>query len=491
LNANWHKPPESELPQPPGLKDALSVQFPEGFGTMDFSRRMSIAHKDSIPDDNFYYEMIKNSSDQFKRELYDIYFGKNFHFTGTGDGKVTYGNVMGVEATDKQIDNLFRIQDEFGIEISLTMNQMNIPFSFYVSENRQVLDSFLEFLQGFYDRGLRNCTISAIHLVASGILHERFPDMKWKNTVNHQVSNAQQVIDFLDLGYSVIQLDRSLNRNFEELKKIKHALDVYKRKNPGKYVKTSILVSEGCLPYCPFKREHDDMQIHHKQFNYWYNFSYVSCTNWRYSKYSVLPRAGTNCLWVGADSFREFAGLVDIFKWSGRLGALDAKSDTTTYMGCYVTTRERIKSNAFHRTEGVAKEIAWAGSWKEVVENNLAPVSAWIDGYVFWPKGKRLDPGSLKNLNKFEEWKKDSLWLTRKGLQLEKRLRTCRTQCHGCHLCEKVFGLPEIDSLLSYVLRDESECISPVPLPREIADLPKLRRWPMFCPPVLRQGGGH
>lgn len=178
--------------------------------------------------------------------------------------RVSYGNVMGVEASDEQVDNLFRIQEEFGIEISLTINQLNIPVEVFYSNNNRVLDAFLDWLQQFYDRGLRSCTLANNHMMKAGFLQDRFPEMKWKNTVNQQVSTAQQVLDYLYLGYNIIQLDRSLNRNMDELKRIKRVVENYKKKNPERHVTTSLLVYEDCLPSCPFKREHDDVQIYHK-----------------------------------------------------------------------------------------------------------------------------------------------------------------------------------------------------------------------------------
>jgi len=192
------------------------------------NKRFSVAHFDSWNDDELYYNAIKNSSHQFKNELYDIYFGKIFKYNyeekeiydeQSKKHEVVYGNVMGVEASDKQVDNLFNVQNEFGVEISLTLNQLNIPVEIFYSRNNRVVGAFLDWLQNYYDRGLRSCTLANNHMMRAGFLQQRFPDMKWKNTVNQQVSTAQQVIDYMYLGFNVIQLDRSLNRNMDELKK--------------------------------------------------------------------------------------------------------------------------------------------------------------------------------------------------------------------------------------------------------------------------------
>ena len=79
---------------------------------------------------------------------------------------------------------------------------------------------FDKFIGEFYERGLRMCTIGNIHLMGTGHLQKNFPDMKWKNTVNHIVANPQQMVDMHSLGYNLIQFDRSLNRNLRELKRM-------------------------------------------------------------------------------------------------------------------------------------------------------------------------------------------------------------------------------------------------------------------------------
>ena len=93
----------------------------EEIDTLDFDRRFSIPHFDATEAAGAFYDVIDNASAQYRREISDIYFGRVFRFEHDGARK-TYGNVMGVEASDDQIDRLFAIQREHGIEISLTLN---------------------------------------------------------------------------------------------------------------------------------------------------------------------------------------------------------------------------------------------------------------------------------------------------------------------------------------------------------------------------------
>ncbi|APV44922.1 hypothetical protein Dform_01601 [Dehalogenimonas formicexedens] len=401
---------------------------------MVLERRLSIAHFDSWPGDSTYYEVIKNSSSRFRSEIFDIYFGKVFRYNYTDrepwDDRqkahdVVYGNVMGVEASDAQVESLFRIQSEFGIPVSLTINQLNIPVELFYSRNDRVVKAFADWLDGFYQKGLRSCTLANNHLMRTGILQRLFPEMKWKNTVNQQVMTAQQVTDYLYLGYDIIQLDRSLNRNLGELKRIKGAVDQFRAEHPKKNVRTCMLVWEDCLPSCPFKREHDDLQIYHKCVNYYLSGpgSYT-CNRWRDATgKSLFPRSGTNCCWVSRETFETYAELVDIFKFSGRMTSfvsLDGAGDLQYGWSA--------KNNAL-------------ASFGEILEHNLEPFNAWAIGAF------KLSPFE-QNPSKIRQDLAGSLWLTPQGRKLEKQLMTCRSQCYNCHLCEKTFGLPDLNSLI-------------------------------------------
>lgn len=401
---------------------------------MNLEKRFSLAHYDNWPDQSSYYEAMKNSSLVYKTEIFDIYFGKIFRYKYRQQEfwdnyarlhEIQYGNVMGVEASNEQIDNLFRIQNEFGISISLTINQLNIPIEIFYSQNSRVAGAFIDWIAEYYDRGLRSCTLANNHLMRTGILQRKFPDMKWKNTVNQQVMTAQQVLDYLYLGYNVVQLDRSMACNFEELKYVKEAVENYKLKFPEKQVKTCMLVWEDCMPYCPFKREHDDLQIHVRKANYWQSdLGSLTCKRWTDELGgSLLPRFGTNCYWCSTGSFEEYADLVDIFKYSGRLRQYDIQNSTNLQAGW------------------VSENKYFADSFAAIINNRLEPIHLWQFG-VGVPGQIETRPEVIKEgLNK-------SPWMTEKGRSLERKLKNCKNQCYRCHMCEKVNNFGDIDSAL-------------------------------------------
>lgn len=407
-----------------------------------------------------HYEAYRNSSQQTRDEIFDIYFGKIFR-TEVNGRRVTWGNVMGVEASDEAVDWLFRLQDDLGIEISLTMNQLNVPWELYDLDGR-VQGEFLGWLKTFYDRGLRSCTIGNAHLMNTGVLQQTFPEMRWKNTVNQMVCNAQMVADCLELGYTFVQLDRSLIRNMDELRNVKRVVDLYRKRHPEKEIVTCLLVEELCLPFCPFKREHDDIQIRfHPEFGghvYWQEMGQSTCGRWRaHPEYGGLPRAGTNCFWSKRETFEEYAGLVDVFKSSGRLGVthppdsvIDQGSVLAIVRGVNPEFLRVAKASMAEKDRmraagaGLGTTTVFVDSYADILEQNLHPINAWM---TLWCDLNRFKPPM--NVDTFRDCMRGHFYTTDEYYELEERLKNCRNQCWDCHLCEQVYGVPKINSLVS------------------------------------------
>lgn len=403
---------------------------------MDFNKRFSIAHYDRFHGEHagVFYEMMKNADPKYIANIHDVYFGKFFYYEYNGQQK-RCGNPMGVEASDEQIDYLFKLQEETGVEISLTFNTVEVPHE--VQFDHTILEQFVEWIGGYYDRGLRSCTMSSEHILRMGILQQRCPDMRWKSTVNQIVADAQQFIDYAYLGYNTILLDRSLNRNIRELKRIKRAQDYLNSLNPKKKLLTSLLVAEACIYHCPFKKEHDSVgEVIGTE--YFKSIADLSCNGWRqHQEFAVLPRSGINLVAGQADTFNEFAELVDIFKYSGRLTNPVFKPEDAKHMkACWYYD----DINKFKQSISIVGKTVYSDDFTEVIDNNLGPIHNWIPGWI--------DTRYTK-----EDWRTTrkpytGIWATDPGKRLEKILRTCRNQCWDCHECERTFGMQDIDSAL-------------------------------------------
>lgn len=403
----------------------------------EYYKKFSIAHYDRFHDEfaSTYYALIKNASQEFRDNIHDIYFGKYFYYTFNGVEK-RCGNAMGVEASDEQIDYLFKIQEDFGIEISLTFNTVEVPHE--VIFDPQTRSQFVEWIGSYYDRGLRSCTMSSTHIMRTGELQKRCPDMRWKSTVNQIVADAQQLIDFAYLGYNTILLDRSLNRNIKELKRVREAQNYLNSKNPRKKLLTSLLISESCIYSCPFKKEHDAVgEI--ISTDYFKGPANLTCNGWRGSAaFKQLPRSGIDLVASNKKTYEQFANLVDIFKHSGRLTTPMFKPQDAEYVKFvwFYNNQERFQQPA---TIG-STSVIYADSFDDIVKNQLEPIHSWIPGWV----DSRHTPEDYKTT--YPTYK--GIWSTAPGKRLEKILSSCRNQCWNCHECERTYGTEDLDSAL-------------------------------------------
>ena len=383
-------------------------------------------------DETFFYNIIANADQSFRDEIDDIYFAKDFHYKFHGQNR-RYGDVMGKNASDLQIDNLFKIQEKWGIPASLTLNQETHPTEIIIDP--EIRKQFVNFIGEFYDRGLRVCTISNIHLMGTGILQKNFPEMNWKNTVNHIVGNCQQMVDLHVLGYNYIQLDRQLNRNMSNLRRMSRLA-----KDRG--IKTFLLASEGCMPFCPFKEEHDTVQPwigSNQGKSYFGTLNKISCDKWRFpDRWGQPPRIGTSCVWDTNERFDMYNNLVDVFKFSGRLIKMMGVVPESKAVWSYIDKKDDV--------------IFIGKCFEDVYNNGQGFLSNWDGlGYV------TVDPSQehnyfLGNPGVGERCKAyfDSIehpYKTEAGIKMCKALPNCKNQCYDCHLCEDAYGYDHFDSL--------------------------------------------
>ena len=382
--------------------------------------------------ETFFYNIISNADQSFRDEIDDIYFAKDFHYKFAGTNR-RYGDVMGKNATDFQIDKLFEIQKKWGIPASLTLNQETHPTEILIDP--AIKKQFVNFIGEFYERGLRVCTISNIHLMGTGILQKNFPEMNWKNTVNHIVGNCQQMVDLHVLGYNYIQLDRQLNRNMSNLRRMSKLA-----RNRG--IKTFLLASEGCMPFCPFKEEHDMVQPwigSNQGKSYFGTLNSISCNKWRFpDRWGQPPRIGTSCVWDTNERFDKYNELVDVFKFSGRLIKMMGVVPESKAVWSYVDKE---------------KDVIFVGKcFEDVYNNGQGFLSNWDGlGYVTLDPSHESDyflgyPGVGERCKAYF----DSIehpYKTEAGIKMCKALPNCKNQCYDCHLCEDAYGYDHFDSL--------------------------------------------
>jgi hypothetical protein len=406
-----------------------------------YNNKFSIAHPDSMQDDNYFYNSFTNSSQQYKNEIYDIFFGGSFLHRD-----VTYSDTMGATPSDIQYKNLLKIQEKYGVGISLTLNEMNRPFKMLRPD---IVKDFIVYIKKFYDDGVRSCTISHTHLMRTGALQTTFPDMDWKNTVNHGIMTTQEFVDYTKLGYTTIQLDRNFNRNMSELKRVKKEAD-----RLG--VKTCLLIKENCMPKCPFKTEHDIWQGGEEFRNFGKSYWEVignTCNYWQtFSRTHdgvANPRVATDIICHSSEDWASFSSLVDVFKRCGRLDNYPQSKEERLVYFLEMTIPENIKEKKFPPTSMYVVD-----SFKDIYENNLAPIHMWF-GFTYLAGSSAVylkkDYPIITDIEKIKEGISHHFWNRKESKTLAKVLKNCNNQCYKCHMCDDVFGMKRFDSLLELV----------------------------------------
>lgn len=406
-----------------------------------YNKKFSLGYPSFSKNPAIFYETLKNSSQQYRDEIFDVYFSDPYKYEFQGK-QYAYGDVMGAPLNQENIDYLLKIQNELGIPISLTFNE-TYP-NRELTDDKAVLEGFIKHIQKYYDLGVRSCTISHVHLMALGILQFKFPEMMWKNTVNHIITKPQQLVDYHLMGYTVINLDRQLNRDMGMLREMQKV----RKKYPNLIL--SLLVTEGCMPNCPFKVEHDTMGGKNPGWSYWDNHANVSCLKWRHQEYNDLPRIGTEMIWGDKKTFDEYADLVDYFKFSGRNQNLqDAENGEP---------QKFIWSNVAH----IKGQNFMAGfhEFDKIIENGNVKY-AFFDSFTDmmetvgektvisnWRHTRYCSVKYAPNWERVDEIDADTIWRSKKGKALNQVLKTCKNECWDCHACERTFGAEDVDSLI-------------------------------------------
>jgi hypothetical protein len=264
--------------------------------------------------------------------------------------------------------------------------------------------------------------------------------MHWKNTVNNQVRTAQEVIEYSALGYRTVVLDRCLNRDMDELVRIR---DVAR----ARCVSTCLLAHEGCMPACPFKREHDTWQAKIAQgdtIDYWRGVGAESCGRLRRKRKAldpyervVLPRSTTDLVWIDRADFDAYASVVDVFKFWGRLVS-EPESAENQQAACWAS-----------QYSGTSRQVGdtsqWADSFQQIYQSNIEPLSAWS------PSGVVPTGSDLTQHKGIPPTQSGTRWLSEEGRTLARRLRTCKSQCYRCHACDHFYDIDPFDSLLEWM----------------------------------------
>lgn len=200
---------------------------------------------------------------------------------------------------------MMQIQNRLGIKVSATFNSIK------VDSTAKNLDIFIRHLKPLYARGLRSITIPHYHWMASGKIKREFPNLFIKNTILRKVSKPQNYVDYTNVGFDLVNIDRYNLRDRDNLKRLKRAYDKYK-------VPMSILVNEGCRGVCPAMDEHFELNCSSDVKELYFNqeLAAFSCNLWK----NINPayRLQSGVMPPHREDFEEILEFVQVLKLHGR-----------------------------------------------------------------------------------------------------------------------------------------------------------------------------
>lgn len=198
--------------------------------------------KFKVPYNYNFEEFTKNFIPLFKDSVHSIYFGPPAALAPSArpvTKPVTVGSVV-------DITNFCKNE---GIDTYMTLNGDFIPINTYTSRYATKLASIL----GALDGKLTGIIIGNMYLPALTQLRTHAPNLKIIASVNSLVMDIPRAKALIDIvGVDGIIWDRSLNRDPVKLATINAEL---KKEYPK--VTTQVMLNEGCLLHCPFKKAHD------------------------------------------------------------------------------------------------------------------------------------------------------------------------------------------------------------------------------------------
>lgn len=265
-----------------------------------------------------------------------------------------------------------RIHQE-GLRVNLILNSTCEGNNWYSPEVVRVTMEYLR--QVHEEHGVEAVTIANPIYIKE--VRRRFPEIEICASVLGDVDCVQRAAIFKEAGANIITPDVNINRNLELLKEIKRATNV----------ELKLMVNEGCLYKCPFRKFH---------FNYVSHVSQASGNEIGYFLphcHEVISNDPSQILksgWIRPEDTKKYREITNSFKIVGR--ALQ-KSKVLRAIKAYL-------------------EESWDGDLMDIVSSSL--------GSFALGHGTYLDNKTLGEYGFFE------------------KVISCGQNCSQCSYCEEV-----------------------------------------------------
>ena len=217
-----------------------------------------------------------------------------------GSGRVTR------PVTSEEFTETVKRIHEHGIQTNLVMNSTCEGSRWY---SREVMRATMELVRECHEGlGVRAITIANPLYVSE--VRKNFPDIEICASVLGDIDCVQRAVIYREAGADVISTDTNINRNLELLEKIKEATGA----------RLKLLVNEGCLYKCPFRKFHFNATSHVSK-EIAEGIDDVSFADFFGAGIGVIARNHSQLLkscWIRPEDLRRYSGITSYFKVVGR-----------------------------------------------------------------------------------------------------------------------------------------------------------------------------
>ena len=225
------------------------------------------------------------------------------------------------------------IQQSHDIKMHYVMNSSVWKNDIYTTGKKQLIDN----VNSIYESGCKILTINNMMLLRDVEFRNSIPkDLVLKLSINNKVSTLEEVVFLYE--YNAIRnfiLDRSVNRNMEELTRIHE----WRSDKPG--VTLTLLAQEGCISRCPWKATCDNMiaTFHQYDEHEVNDMKAQHSTHFCTAHYTNHPQDMLKSPWITPGGVRLYENMVDYIKLAGRMQPIGPLSKT---FDAYINQDERI-----------------------------------------------------------------------------------------------------------------------------------------------------
>jgi collagenase-like PrtC family protease len=192
-----------------------------------------------------------------------------------------------------------------GIKVNLVLNSICEGSDWY---SPQVVNQVMKYLEEVHVRH----KVEAVTIANPVYIREvrkHFPKLEICASVLRDIDSVRKALIFREAGADVITPDANINRDLRLLKEIKETAEV----------ELKIMVNEGCLYRCPFRKFHFNYISHKSKESgtiesYSYNFPEECCSHVFEADHSQALKSG----WIRPEDLVKYGEITHFFKVVGR-----------------------------------------------------------------------------------------------------------------------------------------------------------------------------